>query len=72
MNLDGKQIRVKDGVYHLSSHTHIGGMTGKIIRSEDPYFMVEFDKPLGGFKKTILSLHWSHLISYGKEVQHGR
>lgn len=62
MNLDGKRVRVKDGVYHLSSKTSLGGKTGKIIRSEDPYFLVEFDKPLDGFRKTVLSLHWSHLV----------
>lgn len=72
MNLDGKRIRVKDGVYHLSSRTQLGGKTGKIIRSEDPYFVVEFDEPICGCKKTVLSMHWSHIFNFNKDNLYGR
>ena len=68
MNANGKRVRIKEGVFHVASATPLGGKEGAVVKSDDPYFMVEFDEPFPGMTKTQLTLHWSS-IDWGRKPQ---
>jgi len=60
MILNGKKIRVNPNIFHPSSGTELGGRFGIIVKSCDPYFLVELDTPLQGSNRSRISLHWSN------------
>jgi hypothetical protein len=73
MNANGRRVQARDSVFHLGSGTALGGRWGTVIKSDDPYFCVEFDEPLEGRnKKPKIHLHWSHIEWKPKEKKSPR